>query len=81
MGFLLKIAALAMFAYVVWTTARRWLGLFGGGPKAPPARREPPPAAPQPRRVVVEDTRLCPACGAYVSANAAKCARPDCPQT
>ena len=78
MGFLLKIAALAMFAYVVWTTARRWLGLFGLNrtPAAPPAK----PSAPQPQRVVVEDTRLCTVCGAYVAASAAKCARSDCPQ-
>ena len=78
MGFLLKIAIFAVVAYGAWTTARRWLGLFGGPPK-PPA---PPPreAAPQPRRVVVEDTRLCTVCGAYVAANALKCDRADCPQ-
>jgi hypothetical protein len=62
----------------VWTTARRWLGLFGGLPKAPPPAQ--PGPAPQPRRVVVEDTRLCTACGAYVPANSAKCGRSDCPQ-
>ena len=40
MGFLLKIAALAMFAYVVWTTAKRWMGLFGLNRPS-----QPPPAA------------------------------------
>ena len=80
MGFLLKIAIFAIAVYGAWSVARRWLGLFGGLPKAPlPPRREAPPQ-PQPRRVVVEDTRLCTVCGAYVSASAAKCGRPDCPQ-
>ena len=79
MGFLLKIAIFAVVAYVAWTAARRWLGLFGGGPRPPaPPQRDPGPA--QPRRAVVEDTRLCTVCGAYVSASAAKCSRPDCPQ-
>jgi hypothetical protein len=79
MGFLLKIAIFAVVAYGIWTTARRWLGLFGGPPRppAPPSPREP---APQPRRVVVEETRLCTVCGSYVAANAAKCGRADCPQ-
>jgi hypothetical protein len=78
MGFLLKIAIFAVVAYGAWTTARRWFGLFGGLSKPP----EPPPRAPgpQPRRVVVEDTRLCTVCGAYVAANAPKCGRSDCPQ-
>jgi len=79
MGFLLKIAIFALVAYIAWTAARRWLGLFGGTPRPPaPVQREPAPA--QPRRPVVEDTRLCTVCGAYVSASAAKCSRPDCPQ-
>ena len=76
MGFLLKILIFAVVVYGAWTTARRWLGLFGGPPAAPAPRRD----APQPRRAVVEDTRLCAVCGAYVSASAAKCGRPDCPQ-
>ena len=78
MGFLLKIAIFAVVAYGAWTTARRWFGLFGGLSKPP----EPPPRAPgpQPRRAVVEDTRLCTVCGAYVAANAANCGRSDCPQ-
>jgi hypothetical protein len=78
MGFLLKIAIFAVVVYGAWTTARRWLGLFGGLSKPP----EPPQrgAAPQSRRVVVEDTRLCTVCGTYVAANAAKCGRSDCPQ-
>ena len=80
MGFLLKIVIFAVVVYGIWATARRWLGLFGGGPKAPTARRERPPAASPPPRVVVEDTQLCAACGAYVSARAAKCGRPGCPQ-
>ena len=82
MGFLLKIAIFAVVVYGAWTAARRWLGLFGGPPRNAPRTPAPPqrPAAPQPRRVVVEETRLCPVCAAYVSASAAKCSRPDCPQ-
>ena len=34
MGFLLKIAIFAVVGYGIWTTARRWLGLFGGQPQA-----------------------------------------------
>ena len=81
MGFLLKIAVFAVVVYGAWTTARRWLGLFGGLSK-PPEPSQPPQreAAAPPRRVVVEDTRLCTVCGAYVAANAAKCGRADCPQ-
>jgi hypothetical protein len=83
MGFLFKIAALAMFAFVVWKTAKYWMGLLGIGQKPPappvPPRQEQPPQ-PQPRRVVVEDTRMCTACGSYVSTDAAKCGRSDCPQ-
>jgi hypothetical protein len=81
MGFLLKIAIFAAVVYGVWMTVRRWYGILGGGQdKAPPpARREtPPPQAP--RGPVIEETRLCPVCSAYVSVAAAKCARSDCPQ-
>jgi hypothetical protein len=83
MGFLFKIAALAMFAFVVWKTAKHWMGLFGIGQKPPPPPvppRQDQPPQPQPRRVVVEDTRMCTACSAYVSTDAAKCGRSDCPQ-
>lgn len=80
MGFLLKIAILAVVVYGAWKTARRWYGILGGGqPKTPPpVRREAPPQAP--RQPVVEETRLCPICAAYVSVGGAKCGRPDCPQ-
>jgi hypothetical protein len=78
MGSLLKIAIFAVAAYVAWTAVRRWLG-FGGPVRTPaPPRREAAPS--QPRRPVVEDTHLCTVCGAYVSAGAARCSRPDCPQ-
>ena len=75
MGLLFKILIFAVVAYVAWTAARRWLGLFGGQPQRPPV--PPQREAAQPKRVVVEDTRLCSVCGAYVSA---KCGRGDCPQ-
>jgi hypothetical protein len=88
MGFLLKIVIFGVAAYMVWTSAKRWLGL--GTRQAPPPLREGmrPPGQPQPgpqpspvpRRPIVEDTRACAACGAYVSVSSAKCGRPDCPQ-
>ncbi len=89
MGLLLKFVMLGVVAYVAWNTARRWLGLLGGSDGNPPpqtSRRTPatPPAGPAPaapRRAVVEETRACPVCGAYVSISAGKCGRSDCPQT
>ena len=83
MGLLLKIAIFAVVAYGIWKTATRLFGLLGGdAPKAPtppPQRREaPPPAAP--RTPVIEDTRACAVCGAYVSVSAAKCGESGCPQ-
>jgi hypothetical protein len=81
MGLLLKIVLLAVAAYGAWTVARRWFGIFGGGtPKAPPPAKDQATPPPNARRRVVEDTHPCPACGAYVSASAAKCSRQDCPQ-
>ncbi len=78
MGFLLKIAVFGVVAYIAWTTARRWLGLSGGPPRASaPPQRE---AAAQQRRPMVEDTRLCTVCGAYVSTSSGRCGRSDCPQ-
>jgi hypothetical protein len=79
MGVLLKFAILAVAGYLAWSTVRRWvLALWGTNrrPAAPP----PPPASLRPAgKAVVEDTRRCPACGAYVSVSAGKCGRPDCP--
>jgi hypothetical protein len=86
MGFLLKIVIFAIVVYGIWATANRWYRRLGGGQAKPPApapgpdRRETAAAPPKPRGPVVEDTRLCAACGSYVSAGAAKCGRPDCPQ-
>jgi hypothetical protein len=81
MGLLLKFVMLAVVAYAAWSTARRWLGALGIGSAAtpPPAPTPPPTAASAARAPVVEETRRCPACGAYVSISAGKCARPDCP--
>jgi len=84
MGFLLKIVIFAIAVYGIWATASRWYRLLGGGRAKPPApapdRREAAAPPAKPRRPVVEDTQLCAACGSYVSAGAAKCGRPDCPQ-
>ena len=88
MGLLLKFIMLAVAAYAIWNTARRWFNVLGGDrTKTPP--QVPPQAPPRPsaesvqsvRRPIVEDTRACATCGAYVSLSAAKCGRPDCPQT
>ena len=79
MGLLLKIVIFAVAAYGIWKTAQRLFHLFGGGQKPPvPPPQDPP--QPQPRRVVVEDTLMCTACGVYVSTTGAKCGRSDCPQ-
>jgi hypothetical protein len=88
MGFLLKIAIFGFVAWGIWKTANRWFDLLGGNR---PVAKTPPPAPPpvqpsvqptvQPRPRVVEDTVPCPVCGAYVAAGAAKCGRPDCPQS
>jgi hypothetical protein len=81
MGFLLKFAIFAVAGYVVWTSAKRMLGLSAA------SRRpvEPPPQqrSPAPQRTgqpVVEETRQCRVCGAFVAAGAGKCDRSGCPQ-
>ncbi len=88
MGLILKIVIFAVVAYGIWTTANRWFNLLGGN-RRPPAPQPPPaapastanrPQAPREKPRVVEDTHPCTVCGAYVSAGAGKCSRPDCPQ-
>jgi hypothetical protein len=80
MGFLLKFAIFAVAGYVAWTVVRGWWR----GVTVKPVQRQQQPAAPvEPRAAakrVVEDTSVCPVCGAYVSRGAAKCGRSDCPQ-
>lgn len=84
---LLKFAVLAVAGYVAWSTVRRWFGLLRGTNGAPPpATSRRAPASPSPssaastsRGPVIEETRQCPVCGAYVSVGASKCGRPDCP--
>lgn len=93
MGLLLKLALFGFALYAVWKTFARWKGLydrFVGRPPEPPARTPAPPP-PQPATKdgprfaqrpppVVEDTRACAVCGAYVSVSVAKCDRSGCPQ-
>ena len=86
MGFLLKVVIFAVAVYGIWATANRWYRLLGGGRPKPPAQtpaageREAAAVPPRPRGPVIEETRLCVACGSYVAADAAKCGRTDCPQ-
>ncbi len=90
MGLLLKIILFGVAVYALWKTVARWKGLFDrfiGKPVEPPRpapqRREaPPPAAPAAtsRAPVIDDTRACAVCGAYVSVSAAKCGQSGCPQ-
>jgi hypothetical protein len=89
MGLLLKVVVLGVAAYMIWGSVRRWLGLLRGTAGNPPpmtSRRSPtqpgPGAGPSaPRRPVVEETRACPVCGAYVSVSSGACGRSNCPQT
>ncbi len=75
MGFLLKFAIAAVVGYMVWSAVTRTLGgVLGNRPSAPP-----PPRQPQATRPTIEETKLCAACGAYVSLSAGKCGRSDCP--
>ena len=91
MGLLLKLAVFGIAAYMVWGMVRRWFGMLRGTGGAPPpaTSRRAPASPPQPeagpasrsttRGPVVEETRQCRVCGAYVSVAAGKCGRPDCP--
>jgi hypothetical protein len=75
---LLKLAILAVAGYLAWSTVRGWLLALWGANRRPAA--PPPPASlPPAGKAVVEDTRRCLVCGAYVSVSAGKCGRPDCP--
>ncbi|MBS0224383.1 MAG: hypothetical protein JSR91_26990 [Proteobacteria bacterium] len=85
---LLKFAVLAVAGYVAWSTVRRWFGLLRGTNGAPPpatsrrAPSSPSPSSPSPaasRGPVIEETRQCPVCGAYVPVGTGKCGRSDCP--
>lgn len=91
MGFLLKIILFGVAVYAAWKTFHRWKSLFDrfvGRPEEPPKQAPPPspapPSAPGPlssRKVTVEDTVQCPACGAYNSATAEKCGQCGHPQS
>ena len=92
MVLLLKLALLGFALYAAWRTLARWKGLYDRfvGRASPPARTPaPPPAQPaaqdgpqfaQRPPPVIEDTRACAVCGAYVSVSVAKCERSGCPQ-
>lgn len=86
MGLLLKIILFGVAVYAAWKTFARWKGLwdrFVGRPDdpnlptSPGQPTQPPPARPQAR--VIDASIPCRVCGAYLSAAATKCGRPDCP--
>ena len=77
MGLLLKFAIAAVVGYMVWSAVHKAVGGVLGN--RPPAAPPPPQQRPPQARASVEETRLCPTCGAYVSTGAGKCGRPDCP--
>ncbi|WP_395714596.1 hypothetical protein [Reyranella sp.] len=92
MGLLLKIILFGVAVYAAWKTFSRWKELwdrFVGRPEDPniprqpgPAPTQPPPTQPQPARQqarVIDASTPCRVCGAYLSAAATKCGRPDCP--
>ena len=93
MGFLLKIILFGVAVYAAWKTFSRWKGLwdrFVGRPDDPNIPRQPgpvpapPPSPPQPpparqQAQVIDASTPCRVCGAYLSAAATKCGRPDCP--
>ena len=87
MGLLLKIILFGVAVYAVWKTFSRWKGLwdrFVGRPNDPnlPTQPAPPPTQPPPARQqaqVIDASTPCRVCGAYLSAAATKCGRPDCP--
>jgi hypothetical protein len=89
MGMLLKFVIFAVAGYVAWSTVRRWFGVLRGPGGVPPMTSRRTPASPSPdagpaarspaQGPIVEETRQCRVCGAYVSVSAGKCGRPDCP--
>ncbi|WIM12737.1 MAG: hypothetical protein OJF58_003700 [Enhydrobacter sp.] len=79
MGVLLKLAILAVAGYLAWSTVRGWLSALLGMNRRPAAPPPQPASLPPAGKPIVEDTRRCAVCGAYVSVAAGKCGRPDCP--
>ena len=66
-----KLVLLILVGFAVWF-AMRWMH---GAPTKIVRRRE--ANSPQP---AIQDLVACRICGAYVAADAAGCAKPDCPQ-
>ncbi len=66
-----KLVLLVLVAFAVWY-AMRWLNR---APTKIVRQRE--ARSPQP---AIQDLVACRICGAYVAADAAGCAKPDCPQ-
>jgi hypothetical protein len=67
-----KLVVLILVFAAVWI-GYRWLN---GPARELPRRRAPPPG----RTIQAEDLVACGVCGAYVSAQASGCGRPDCPR-
>ena len=72
-----KLLVLVLIVVVVWK-GFQLLNRLGRERKAADM---PPRKAPAAKRTetAVQETRQCAVCGAYVSAGAGKCGKPDCP--
>jgi hypothetical protein len=69
-----KLVVIILVFGAVWI-AYRWLN---GPARGLPRRRS--AASPPRRAIAAEDLVACGVCGAYVSAQAPGCGRPDCPR-
>jgi hypothetical protein len=87
MGWILKLALLALAIYAIYRTFSRWKGLydrFVGKPDEPERKAPappPPPQTPPPqaKRAAIEDAQTCGVCGAFFAAGASNCGQPNCP--
>lgn len=66
---------------IVWFGFKYWTRVIATGAKARevPRGRRPAPRDEPAAEAEVFDTEKCRVCGAYVTADAGRCQRPDCP--
>ena len=73
-----KLLVLVLIVVVVWK-GFQLLNRLGRERKAADVPPRKAPAAKRSSEGAVQETRQCAVCGAYVSAGAGKCGKPDCP--